>query len=257
MSRPTRTRILLVLAFVLTLAAGVVVGAALARQAFAGDPPKPVLPADPTRGHPDQRNWIADQLNLNPEQRAKVDAIWKETNHDKIRELSEQRRSLFRQKDEAVAKLYTPEHRAERERLYREYRAREAELDRERDAAIQALYKPEQKAERERLEKEYEARIADAGRQRDALFQPMVERTRQVLTEEQRARFDGMLRGGDRHRGGPGSRPGTQPSTRPFGMPPFDRGGRGGPGGRGPGDRGSPGDGGGGRPPLPAPSVPQ
>jgi hypothetical protein len=107
------------------------------------------------------------------------------------------------------------------------------------------------------LEKEYEAKIAEAGRQREALFQPMVERTRQVLTEEQRKRFDGMLRGGDRHRG-PGSRPGTQSATRPFGggMPSFDRGGRGGPGNPGgPGGHNDRGDRGG-RPPGPPAGPP-
>lgn len=234
MSRPTRTRILLVLAFVLTLAAGVVVGAALARQAYAGgvgDASRPVPPDKvPHPGRPDpQRNWIADQLNLTPDQRARVDAIWRETDHDKIRALSEQRRALFRERDEAVAKLYTPVQKAERDRLHREYRAREEQLDRERNEAVRGLYTPDQKAQREQLEKEYDAKIAEAGRQREALFQPMVERTRQVLTEEQRKQFDGMLRGGDRRHGGPGSRPGgTQSTTRPTGGGmPFDRGGRG------------------------------
>lgn len=234
MSRPTRARILLVLAFVLTLAAGVVVGAGLVRRALAGgDLPKPAGPDPLKSGRPDQRPWLHEQLDLTPDQRAKVDAIWRETNHDKIRQLSEQRRSLYRERDDVIASLYTAEQKAERERLYREYRARETELDRERDAAVDALYTAEQKAKRDHFRSEFGARIDEAGKQRDQLFQPMVDRTRQVLSEDQRKRFDAMLRGGDRdrggHRGGPsGTRPGTQPSTRDAdgsSRPGFDRGG--------------------------------
>ena len=76
MSRPYRARILLVLAFVLTLVAGMVVGAGLARQAWAGGdgPAKHPVPEQTTKGrHPEQGNWLTQQLDLTEAQRAQVD----------------------------------------------------------------------------------------------------------------------------------------------------------------------------------------
>lgn len=238
MSRPNRIRMMLVFAFALALAAGLVAGAALARQAWPSGQPvtSELTTGKPGAVTPPERNWIADQLNLDPQQRGQVTAIWKETPHDKVRAVTDRRRNLFRERDEALAAVVKPEQKAERERIHREFAAKIGELVRERDEATAAVYTPEQRAERDRITKDYTAQLAALSKERDQLMQPMVEKTRQLLTEDQRKRFDGMMKGGggdrgdrgdrDHRRGGPPNRSGTQPSTRPFdggnGRPPFD-----------------------------------
>lgn len=223
LSQPRRARALLVLAFVLALAAGIAVGAGLARTSFANDPGAVKPSPGPS---PAQWNPFADQLKLTADQRKQFDEIWRDAPHGKMRELSDSRRRLFKEREEALARLVTPEQKADRERVRREFGARIDELERQREEAVAKLYTPEQVARREAIKKEYEARIADASRQRDQLFQPIVERSRVLLSEEQRRKFDEMMaRGGggdDRGRGhrgggGPPTRPGADPApaTRP------------------------------------------
>jgi hypothetical protein len=217
MSRPNRVRAMLVLAFVLTLGAGVVAGIALNQRADARvvstTDPKPLVVRP-------ERNWVADQIGLDPKQREQFDAIWREAPHDKLRAVSERQRATFKERDEALAKVATPEQKEERDRVRHDYDGRIRALMQERDKALDALYTPEQRSERERIKKEYEVRSAELSKEMDQLRQPMVDKSRLLLTEDQRKRFDGMMKGGDRgdhHRGGgppgrPGSRPGTQPA---------------------------------------------
>jgi hypothetical protein len=233
MSRPNRVRVLLILAFALTLAAGVVAGIGFARATPGVDVGGQPVPPPPAAPQPD-RNWMADQLKLDPRQRELVTNIWRDAPHDKVRELDARRRALFREREDALAALYTPQQKADRDKAYRAYEAKVAEVRRERDDAVAALYTPEQKTQREQLLKEFAAKSAEVSKEKDKLLQPMVDRTRLVLNEEQRKRFDGLIargggpdrgggeRGGDRggHRGGPpGVRSGTGPSTMPTDHP--------------------------------------
>jgi len=215
MSRPARGKLLLVMAFVLTLCAGIVVGVGLSKQAGAGNPPvlsgtAPPLPVPAGPG-----SWFADKLKLSPTQTEQMKAIWSEAMQGAGEELFDRRRSLYR----------------------------------ERDRAIEALYTDEQKAERERLKKEFDVKLAENSKEREKLVQAAVEKTKAMLNPEQRDVYEKMLReraDRDRHRG-PSSRSSTQPSDRPgpsFGPGPRDsfdrrRGGddRGGPDRSGP-DRG-------------------
>jgi len=241
MSRPNQVRIMLVLAFLLTLVAGAVVGAGYVRSITAVEPPPPVVipTTGPTaRQHSD---WLLDRLAISdPKQRDQWNAIWQKSPRDRFKQIGDQERACYQARNDAIGSLYTSEQRAEKDRIYQEYKAKFEKLGHDRAEAISALYTPEQKAERERLEKECSTKVAELKAERDHLMQPLLEKSRAILTtDEQRHRFDAMFRMGpgtgpgpvpgiDRgHRGGgnngngppSGRRPSTQPSTRPVASP--------------------------------------
>jgi Spy/CpxP family protein refolding chaperone len=235
MSRPNRVRLFLVLAFALTLSAGVVAGIGFARAnqgASAGDPPTKPAPTSPS-----DRVWMADQLKLDPQQREQVAGIWRDAPHDKVRELDGRRRALFKEREEALAALYTLQQKADRERISREFEAKFEKVRKEREEAVAALYSPDQKAKREQVSKEFAVKMAEVGKEKDKLLQPMVDRTRAVLTEEQRKRFDAMIARGGPDRGGPdrggpnrggGGHRENSPGGRPVSGPSTHSGDRGG-----------------------------
>jgi Spy/CpxP family protein refolding chaperone len=115
----------------------------------------------------DGRSWLTDQLNLTPEQSQQMKAVW-----ENVRGSSKPRNDARMQ--------------------YRK----------ERDDALQALLTPEQKAAYAKLVEHYNAEIAELNRQQEAEFQAAAERTKKILNEQQRARYDELLKKG--FRGGPG-----------------------------------------------------
>lgn len=242
MSRPNQVRIMLVLAFVLTLIAGAVVGAGLVKSSNDTIPPPSTQTEKSTPGtNPTtqstrrSRDWFADRLQLSPAQQEEWSKIWRNSPHDRLRQIGEQERNWYQKRDESIKVLYTTDQNNDRERIYQEYHSKVAELMRDRDKQIDALYTPEQKAERERLQKECQSKVAELKAEREKLLQPLLDKSRQILTEDQRKRFDLMLKGpgpgnmgqgpsmGHRSSpGGPtGSRrgPGTQSATRPSNAP--------------------------------------
>src|SRR5947209_3696419 len=118
----SRTKIVLLSAFVLVLSAGVVVGRLWAR-----------LPAGAALRPADKSpSWLADQLQLTPAQRQQMDAIWadmKQKNDQKI----ERRRALDHERDQAIEELLGPEQWAAYGRLMDEFRLKRAEVDKERE----------------------------------------------------------------------------------------------------------------------------
>ncbi len=156
----TKVKATLLFAFVLALGAGAVLGFAAARRV---DPPAPTAtkPAESQRG-----SWLSDQLKLSPEQGDQIRAIWQKAMAEQGRANSERRRAL----------------------------------ERERDAALLSLLTTEQREEYDRLEKQYEAQIAELGRERDRLRQEAIEKTRQVLTEGQRKKYEELLAERERER---------------------------------------------------------
>ena len=197
----TKVKATVLFAFILALSAGVVLGFAAARR---------VDPAVPTATKPPESrrgSWLSDQLELSPEQGDQIREIWQKAMSEQGRANSERRRAL----------------------------------EKERDGAVLGLFTTEQREEYERLMKQYEARIAETGRERDRLRQEAIEKTKQVLTEGQRKKYEELLtererdrerdRDGDRDRerdrvgrghrrgGSPGTSP-ALPATRPaFGAP--------------------------------------
>lgn len=184
----TRAKTLLLIAFVLSFAAGAVFGLAIRfNRVGASEQAAPAAP--PSK--PSERSWLTEQLDLTPQQREQLSGIWSEISSQSGRSYYERRRTLQRERDDAVLSLLTSEQRTERDRLFGEYEQRTEEMERERDR----------------------------------LFKDAVERTKAVLTESQRTKYEQLLKEREqqreRHR-----RPTTGPATRPAEDAATIRGGR-------------------------------
>lgn len=166
------TRWVVLVGFVVSFAAGLTIGLSLRASARAGDRPPPG-----SRG-----SWLAQQLQLTPQQREQMDAIWSEAaGRGGGREAWAQKRELREQRDRAIAELIPPDRRSEYDALLAQY-----------EAATEAL---------------------DA--QWRQSFQEAVEKTRQILTPEQRQKYEQLMsrHGDDRKPPGPG--PGHGPGHGP------------------------------------------
>lgn len=181
-----RTKIVILAAFVLVMGAGVVVGRLWTRLPHA---------AAPEGKSP---SWLADQLDLTPQQRQQMDGIWAETKQ-KVEQKSERRRALDQERDQAIADLLGPEQWAAYGRLVDEFRAKRNEADKERSMLIRDA------DERSR------ALLGEAQRQKwDQMRQSHRERERE-------GRGGGVSGGGDRRRshGSGGGRETTNPAEAP------------------------------------------
>ena len=67
-------------------------------------------------------------------------------------------------------------------------------LQRQRDDALVAMLTDEQKAQFEKISQDYKNQFDDLGRKRDMVFRSAVERTRQLLNDDQRRRYDQILK---------------------------------------------------------------
>jgi len=98
------------------------------------------------------------------------------------------------------------------------------DLQKKRDEALFSLLTTdEQKAKFERISKDFAEQFNELSRQRDKAFDQAVERTRKLLTDEQRKKYDEILKthvrppppaGGPPAFTVPGSSP-SSPTTRP------------------------------------------
>jgi hypothetical protein len=120
----SRIRIIFLAAFVLVLCAGVVVGR-LWNQ----------LPMQ-ARSHGGPPSWLADQLDLRPDQRQQMDAIWAETS-PKIEKTFEERQALDRERDQTIQELLTPAEWAAYDKIVEDFRAKRSALDKERHQLVQ------------------------------------------------------------------------------------------------------------------------
>lgn len=147
----------------------------------------------PTRPHDkpprDRSSWLAEQLKLTPEQVRQMQEIWSETARRGGREQGERRQHLRRQRDEAIAALVPEARRPDYERILNEFAAAN-----------------------EAIENEWRGS-----------FDRAVARTKEILTPEQRERYEQLLSRQGWDGSGPGPR--GRPSSRPFveGLPPNDR----------------------------------
>ena len=179
----TRLKATLFVAFVLALSAGMVLGFAAARRV---DAPAPALgkPAEPQRS-----SWLSEQLALTPAQSEQIRSIWQQGMSEQGRANSERRRAL----------------------------------EKERDGVLLGLLTTEQREEYDRLMKQYDGQLAELGRERERLKQEAIERTKQVLTEGQRKKYEELIkererdheRDRERDRVGRGHRRGGNPGTSP------------------------------------------
>jgi Spy/CpxP family protein refolding chaperone len=176
---------------VLSLAVVFAAGGAVGYAVRRQTPPEP--PHERRR-----RSWLTDELNLKPEQREQMQEIWSEA--------MEPTRGEFGQ----------------RGRIYEE-----------RNEAVRALLNEDQQAEYDRILEETERRLqelSDARRRAfEEAFEKAVARTKEILTPEQRQKYEEMLSRMPEPGPGPGGRRGRG-RGRPGGpMPPGPPDGRGSP----------------------------
>jgi Spy/CpxP family protein refolding chaperone len=134
--------------------------------------PRVIHPAapPPTSRPSGPTGWLTTELNLSADQQEQLKKIWSETARRGNREQEERRRQYRRERDEAIA----------------------------------ALIRPEDKGDYDQVLKTYSEKTAAMEQQWRNAFQASVEKTKQILTPVQRARYDELLkRGTDRGPGGP------------------------------------------------------
>jgi len=187
------TRTWVVVGFAVAFAAGLMLGATAWRPmpggpAADGDRPRVPDGGGPPHGrggHGGRASWLAQQLDLTPEQRQQMDAIWSDTARDKAREHGERRAQLRRDRDAAIAALIPEADRPRHQRVLDDFAAANAALD-------------------------------EAWRRS---FEQAVERTKAILTPEQRQKYEAILARQRQFDGGPGrgrdrGRPPRPPTTQ-------------------------------------------
>lgn len=141
----------------------------------------------------DRTSWLVEQLKLTPEQARQMQEIWSELAKRGGREQGERRLQLRKQRDESIAALIPEERRGDYERILNDFAAANEAMENEWRSAYQAA----------------------------------VERTKAMLTPEQRERYEQVLSRQGWGGPGPGPRERGRGSTRPHeGPPPPGPGGR-------------------------------
>jgi Spy/CpxP family protein refolding chaperone len=160
--RKSRVEALLIGLTVLALCAGVVAGIVYARLPSAGSavkpdntPPPPMLPPD----GPGEKS-LADELQLTAEQRVQMRDIW-EGVRDKVHQAFDEAQDLQRQRDERIVALLSTD---------------------------------EQKAKFQKLSQEFADRYDQLAKDRDEAFNSAVEKTKKLLTDEQRKKYEQILK---------------------------------------------------------------
>ena len=185
----TKAKLILIIAFVVTLAAGVVAGFTLRmwshrpHRPFVGEGPRGPGAAAPHNRFPD--------LTLTEEQDAKMKEIW-----------------------DAVM-------RESRENQGKQHQA----FQKQRDEAIRAILTEEQKVKYDEVLKDYAGKMAELGKAREKAFQEAVEKTKLILNAEQRKKYEEWLKNWreERHPSGAPPEPMEPPPQHghaPGGAPP-------------------------------------
>src|SRR5437764_3384077 len=122
----TRARVLFIFGFLISLAAGFVVGMAVGRSP---QPAQAVTKEPTTRS---TRQSLDDELGLSTEQRAKVKEIF-----SVVRPPDGGRNDVFRtlrrERDEAIHQLVPDDRKAEYDRVLQEFQTKEADLRKEHE----------------------------------------------------------------------------------------------------------------------------
>jgi Spy/CpxP family protein refolding chaperone len=155
-----RSKIILVVMFVLALGAGVVMGVLATKQ------PMPPRGGHDGKGSGGGPGSVFKDFNLTDSQREQMRQIWDE----------------FARGTDSGEK---------RQRLREE-----------RDQKMEAILTPEQKIAAKKIKDQYEAGLKELADERHKAWETHVEKTRAILNEEQRAKYDEMLKKRAEH-GGP------------------------------------------------------
>jgi Spy/CpxP family protein refolding chaperone len=150
-----RIEVLLISVTALALCAGLAAGLLASRLPGGAQPPPAPAPTESA----EPRTPLVEELNLTAEQREQMRQIW-EGVRGQVRQAFEDAQRLQKQRDEALVSLLTDE----------------------------------QKAKFEKISKDYAGRFDELTHKRDATFQNAVERTRRILNDEQRQKYDQILK---------------------------------------------------------------
>ncbi|GIW76863.1 MAG: hypothetical protein KatS3mg104_1926 [Phycisphaerae bacterium] len=166
------TRMIVITGFIIAFGAGLMSGIVL--KSYGPGAPKP--------DKRDPQSWIAEQLELNPEQQKRLKEIW--SGFGGRRDNWQKREQIRRERDEAIANLIRPEDMSAYDQIL--------EIARQKTEALEAEGK--------------------------ARFQEAVEKTKAFLTEKQRKKYEELLSRGpghgrdgrdrERDKPGPGPKPG-------------------------------------------------
>jgi len=141
--------------------------------AMSPPPPPSEVGSSGRPGRGPRGGWLTSELQLSAEQQEKLAKIWSEAGRPDPRRQEERRRQLRRQRDEAIGALIRPEDRGKYDAIHAEYAEQSAALDREMRAG----------------------------------FQKAVEQTKEILSPQQREKYEILLKRFDpERRGGPGPR---------------------------------------------------
>jgi Spy/CpxP family protein refolding chaperone len=164
-------KFVVILGFILSFAAGMVIGS---KGVLVSEAPANPTPSSPTTqssrdggGRRSPSGYLTAELGLSPEQRDRLDKIWSAV--AKANDQDDRRRGYRRERDEAIADLVPPERLGDYDRVIEHYQNR-----------VEALEQTSREA-----------------------YRTAVEQTKQILTPEQRARYEALLK---RHNWGPGAR---------------------------------------------------
>lgn len=154
--KTTRMKLLVVGLTVLGLSAGVVAGMLVARF-----PASPDRGSEEAAGHgsPALSAALVDQLALTPEQQDKMRVIWEGVRGD-VQQCFQQAQDLQKQRDNAVL----------------------------------AILSDEQKSKFQKISIDYANRFDTLTHQREQAFQKAVDQTRGLLSEDQRGKYDQILK---------------------------------------------------------------
>ncbi|MEO6435024.1 MAG: hypothetical protein ABIP55_04590 [Tepidisphaeraceae bacterium] len=154
------TRVAVIVCFLTAFVAGLLVGRQTRQVAITtGSSPSSTQPADRSpRGGP--AGWLVRELNLDGVQQKDLEKIWSQTARMGGREREDRRRQLRRERDEAIAALVRPEDYGKYDQILKQYFDQTDAIDREMKTSFDAA----------------------------------VEKTRLILTSEQRAKYEELLK---------------------------------------------------------------
>jgi len=158
------TRFVVIIGFLVAFAAGFVVGQRRLGSGPANGGPSGI--GSTTRPSGRDRGWMERELNLNGEQKERMKEIWADFARGGPREHEEKRRALRRQRDEEIA----------------------------------ALVRPESMREYDEIQNRYDDAVAALDKDMRQKFEERVKQTKEILTPEQREKYETIFKDRERDR---------------------------------------------------------
>jgi Spy/CpxP family protein refolding chaperone len=155
------TKLLILAGFCIAFAAGLMFGLSNPRSGALPLASGPTT-SPTTRPLRHRGGFLASELNLSAEQQAQMDKIWSDTVRRGVRGSDEQRRQFRKQRDDAIVALIRPDQQGAYQTIVDNYSKQMESLDTERRAA----------------------------------FDNAVQRTKELLTPEQRSKYESLLKRG-------------------------------------------------------------